>query len=499
MTPLISQLDRCFNCGARPRNICPAMDKGICPSCCGSMRGSSIACASGCAYFPFAVPGYDLWLKTDSALARKMLSRIKECFGQNHFENWMHRMSFEDDSLEHMMQTAAASAAYNILFIERSAKGLSPAREWKEEGWPGLSNDERQMMEFRLSSRATVIEVQRVLDHQAMECVDVLDPERGSFIVLDRSTASQVVRYTRLLAWLTHYRYFSRIENNGVEIMDNIFDDFLMETKKRLMKETVKSPTITQKECLSQNFGFFCGLAQKMAKKRSLMMLRKMDLYDCKAVYRLLVPTEEILRVLEKEPDFKKENGPSSDQKPIPGAQYYSWLRRGRSKAIEKKMNSAFHSDDEPFGVGILGFVVLCPDRMIIGSFSKLKYRFAKKIAKQYFKGMILLQGEKIVDLAKQMAEKKEPLEAEHQDRKQLESMLASQSYERTYKKFPDEPIPMLGGKTPREASRDPLMHASLVELMKIHIKGIDKQKKEKGVEFSLNALLDELNLPELK
>ena len=73
------------------------------------------------------------------------------------------------------------------------------------------------------------------------------------------------------------------------------------------------------------------------------------------------------------------------------------------------------------------------------------------------------------------------------------------QFHRRHYEKFLDDDIPMLDGLTPRQAAVSPEMRPRLVELMKLHLHGIEKRSREEGLGLDLDWVLDELGLDELK
>lgn len=506
-------VNRCYACGAKSRSLCPAIGKDICSPCCGSKRGSNINCGSNCTYYPFSIKGYDLWLKIDGSIIKKMLDYIINVRGRNYFEKVMKKMSVDGSPPGHIAETAAGSAAYYILFIEYDKNNQTLGECWKNTGWKGLNNDEQTMINCRLNSRVTVIEIQKILDYQAMECIDILDLKKGTFIVLDRATASRAVRFTRLLVWLTHYPNFSRIENNGVEITDLIYEEYMEIVQKEFKKGFKRKPGFTIKDFLSENFCEFCELSFGIAKEKNIAMLNRIDVHQCRAVYKIQGSFDKIKMILDSYPDFeRREKYP--EEIDVPGTCYYSWFRRGESKALEKKMNSAFRHDGESNGVGTMGNIVLLPDKIIIEVFTKQKFAFAKKIMKKYFKENIVFQKEMVVDLAKQfvqridnesnMGKQAEPIiEAPVKKPEtvpiEIERKLMKDFHENHYKKFLDEQIPMLNGQTPRQAAKDPAIRPKLIELMKLHLKGIEKQNKEKKLDLNLDWMLDELNLKELK
>ena len=219
-------VEKCGVCGGRPRGECPALGKRVCAACCGSGRGSKIKCPADCAHFPFSIAGYDLWLEIDRKLAQKMLKYLIDN-SRDEFVDTIDDMRFDKDKPPDGSGTAEGAAVYYLFFVKRGADGLTLAQKWQAQGWAGLNNDERIMMECRFSCRATVLEVQKILDHQRMECIDLLDKERGSFILVDRAGAAGTVRFTRLLTWLADYPCYSRAVNNYTEISNAIFPDFM--------------------------------------------------------------------------------------------------------------------------------------------------------------------------------------------------------------------------------------------------------------------------------
>ena len=503
----------CAICARKARGTCPALEKIICSACCGSERGSKIRCAPSCAYFPFNVAGYDLWLEVDTKLVRKMLACLKSGYSHHEFEEMVEHMRFASGISEGDAGTAEGAAVYYLFFVKRDADGRTLARKWQAQGWPGLNNDERIMMECRFNCRATVIEIQKVLDHQRMECIDLLEPEKGSFILIDRATAARSVRFTRMLTWLAHYPNFSRIANNGVELSDLVFAEFMDSLRDAFRKENRKHKELTIKDYLSENFGVFGSLIYDLSREKSIAALERMDLHQCKALYKITGNYADIKAVLDKYPEFEpRERHP--DEQNTPGVHYYSWLRRGQSKALEKNMPAHFrHGQEKDEGVGTIGNIRLFPDKVIVETFTKQKHSFAKRMVKKFFAENLLLQNEAVVDLAKQQAGKMEDdyesyaqeitLNKERSGLKdippEVEGELMQKFYKRHYAIFLDDKIPALDNMTPRAAAADPQMRPKLIELMKQHLKGIEQQNKDRGLDLNINWVLDELALPELK
>ncbi|KAF0118065.1 MAG: hypothetical protein FD151_2244 [bacterium] len=480
--------NKCSICGSKSRRLCLATDKMICTSCCGLKRGTQITCSSECRYYPFSINGYDLWLRIDDILANKMLDYVVANYGKDEFKTIIEDMDFDTENAEEMDATAIGSAVYYALFIKRNSDNKTLVEKWKAEGWPGLNNDECKMMECRINnSYATIIEIQRVLDHQAMECIDLFDEERGKFILLDRSTASRTtIRFTRLLTWLVHYPHFSRMAINEVSL---------------------KRKGLTIKEYLSENFGSFYKSVFELAHEKQLAMLNNMDMHQCKAFYEIdATKFDEVKAILDKYPDFEVREK-HHDEMEFPGTYYYSWLRRGESKELEKEMLPAFQHKDESEGVGTIGNVSLYPRELVIETFSKQKYAFTKKMVDKYFGGLVTLKNEEVIDMAKQMAARikegrggKRPSVKEAEEVPlEIEQTVMKNFYKKQYEKFLDEEIPALDGVTPRQAAEDPRMRPKLLDLMKEHLKGIERHNRNRNLGLDITWVLDELKLPELK
>ena len=496
--------NKCSICGKKGRRLCPGVKRTICSACCGAKRNSEITCTSDCNHSPFSTTGYDLWLKIDGILSTKYMRYIATNYDRDKFEDLIKDMSFGDTPTEDSFIVAAGAAAYNILFVKRDKKGKTLSDKWESQNWEGLNNDEKVMMKHLKDSRVTIIEVQKILDHQAMECIDMLDNERKSFILYDRKTAARAIRFSKFLSWLTHFPNFSRSAHGGMEITDFIINEFIDAIEGDTKRKPRKSKDFRLKDYLSENFGRCCQFAIDLALEKHKALLNNIDVHQCIAVYDIKTNPIEIEQILEKYPEFIWEDKDPEEGDP-PDTLYYSWLRRGESKAIEKDMNSAFQHEDESMGVGTLGNIRLYPDKLVIETFSKQKYEFAKEMVTKYFSSLVTLKNEKIVDLAKQIANKPIDERTEEKIEKKLpmspedEQKIIQLLYEDRYKKFLDEKIPAINNQTPREASKNPKMRSKLIELLKTHIKSIERINRDKRININIDWVLDELGLSELK
>lgn len=157
--------------------------------------------------------------------------------------------------------------------------------------------------------------------------------------------------------------------------MDTLRDSF--------KKEHRRNKKLVIKDYLSENFGSFGGLIYDLNRKKSIAVLERMDLHQCKAVYKIKGNYTDIKAILDKYPDFKPQERHSDEEKVL-GEHYYDWLRRGESKTLEKDMPLHFrYGDEREEGVGMIGNISLFPDKLIVEVFTKQKYAFAKIMVKK--------------------------------------------------------------------------------------------------------------------
>lgn len=80
--------------------------------------------------------------------------------------------------------------------------------KWVKADFPGLNADERIVTKGRIQTRPAMVEVHRIFDDHRVEVVDLLDPRRVPFLIVDYGFAAQVLRfgvYFVSVAPLPHY------------------------------------------------------------------------------------------------------------------------------------------------------------------------------------------------------------------------------------------------------------------------------------------------------
>jgi hypothetical protein len=493
----------------------------MCAACCGSKRGSEIQCSDDCEFYPFGVAGYGLWLKIDEAIMPKLVRRVVEEFGQDHVENLIDSLSYTRMGEDVTGDFSAYSALQICLSVERDKTGRTLAERWAAEGWAGLKRDEALMMGCRSRSFVTVFEIQRVLDHQRVECIDLFSENLAPFVIVDRSLARGAVRFSRLFGWLTHYPHFSRPGLACFIIPQTIRREFMAMILGLTRREgqdagggdlrREKPNEAAVKQSILEHLADLIEALAELPEAKMRSMWKGMDVWHCQGFYRLTCSQDEVIRILDSKPDFEWV-----DQEPAegdaPGMEHYHWRRLGESQEFEKTMPGVFrHGPGDPV-VGSLGHLTVSRGEMVFETFAKAKYKFGKKMIEKYLGRMVTLESETAVDLARRVAEECQdeggsavsgilddteagrvssiPPEVEAQA---LREYLLSH-----YAKFMDDAVPALGGLTPRQASRDSEARPLLVELMKEHIFGIERDNRDRGIGLDIGLVLKELGLDEL-
>ncbi len=497
----------CKVCGRLARRRCPAIEAHICTRCCGSKRGADFGCPVDCKFYPFGIAGYDLWLNLNDALAAKMVKRVISEVDEFHFQSVLGSFSAAEASYRESQGEAAYLAVLHCLLVERDDEGKTVADRWKADGWAGLRPDEALMMKYRTGSFVTVTEIQKVVDHQRMECIDVFDTEKRPFILVDRTFARRATRFSRILGWLTHYPHFSKMGQFCHEVPQLVYQEFLDLIREHAEGEGYAHDEGGCKAYMTERLADLLEFLAVMPREKMMAIFRNMDSYHCVSTYDITGRREEIRCILEAKPDFEWDDREPDEGDP-PEVEYYGWRRLGESQEIEKSMAPQFRHHPGSEWVGGVGNIKLYEEKLVFEAFTRQLYDLGKGMIQRYFGKHVRLMDEEISEIAGKIAdmcEDEDPTE-EREPRglapdaipSEVRAEIVKKFYEEHYTRFLDDPIPALDGLTPREASGRPDARSMLVELMKEHIHGIERRNREEGTDISIDFVLKKLGLDEL-
>ncbi len=214
---------------------CPALDAPLCSRCCGSGRGSVIDCTPDCPTNPFGTKGYDRYHEIDTALTSKLF-RLMGADGYD-----VHRMRRESKRFDlardgdDPVATGGFGAVQDWIYHQRDADGMTRVERWEAAGWPGFSNDERQLLRMRRNSELTLIELQSVEADHTTRVRDLLegDPQRAEHHIFDYSLVRQFMPYQVLFGYITRLRHFTTLQGNVVGVELEVVDDLVAFIRER--------------------------------------------------------------------------------------------------------------------------------------------------------------------------------------------------------------------------------------------------------------------------
>ncbi|MBK9138766.1 MAG: hypothetical protein IPM17_08400 [Verrucomicrobia bacterium] len=514
--------------------FCPALDQFISPADCGAQRGSKIVCRPACAFFPFGTQGYDLWLKLDGAWLAKAVKFLADRLGREELQRRIRRFTVPMRASDIEFESAFANALNYSLFVEREADGRTRAEIWAATtATRDLNNDEQVMLRHRMSTRPGILEVQEVLDSLALRCIDLLDPERGEFVLFDRGAAAQMVRFSRMLTWVTHYPHFSRTNVFAMDMPHNIHAAWLEEVSKRAAAAGTNRPGYSLRDYLAENFVDAVTLVNALADEYRRRLFASLDVHHCVASYLITGDPAAVETVLRGKADFEADTAPDDSQF-APPKLFFRWLQQGESAECAQTIaaKGGARVDTNVGGVGTVGNVRLYPERLLIETFSRAKHDFARQKVAQYLGELVTFEKESIVDLAKILEERRareatigeaeaavfnneassasmdESVQAQSETNKNKaeepipdpeRQEAIQQAHRQHYERFLDESNPALDGQTPRAAATNPALRPKLVELMKAHLHGLERRCREDGLHLDIDWVLDALDLASLK
>jgi hypothetical protein len=497
--------------GSKGQRPCPAIRGFISPADCGEQRGSKLDCPAECPFFPFGSAGGDeLWVKTDSAWTKKAIDYVIARVGRPVFERRLKEVTLPMGSRQRDLHGALYTAVQLFLFVDRDAAGRTLADRWEAEAWTGLNNDERVMLRCRRTAQLTVVEVQSAVPDLGLRCLDLLEAAAEPFLLLDRGAAQSVVRFTRILTWVVRLPHAARLAATALEVALAIWPAWRSEVERQFEEARQASPELMLKRFLAENPAGAARLIAELNARHRLDLLDAYDLNLCMAVYRLTggshAQVETVLRGLS---DFTPHEVTVPPNEPEPVAAFTWAIPTGTTTA----------PSGSPPANNTLGLVRLYEDALVVDTTSRPKHALARQLVEKHFGALVAFLKETMVDRdqavrAQQARESTlrqaeaavyggagagaasaaENAAARAERRRQIEAAHADRC-----RTFLDEPLPALDGLSPRVAAAKPELRPRLVELMKGYLQKVARQNLDEGMSLSLDPVLDELGLSELK
>jgi len=484
---------------------CPAVDRTISSGECGAKRNAEYRCPSDCPYNPFALVNYDQLLEIEERVDHKSTVKLRE----DPVESRLIARAFRTADGEEKMISLHAFVSWRLFFA--MDEGGDPfGHRWQAEGFSELKNDEKAVMTQKLGVRIALIEVQRILDHERIEAVDLLAEDGERFLILDRSFASSIPRFFTALVWLYDLPFYSRVHGASVA-----FPDIRGFSPLEVLREAVghlDGPTdkAALRRWLAENLVRVNELLNDVMNARRQAALTNLDSDFYKLTYDLEKPADQCLSVLD-------------------GELAVEWDKLSETEEEEGWTDARVWLNDEEIesvglvtGRRVIGRVLLGRDRFRIEGYGGKRIRRFREMFEMRVGAMVRFRFETRDDVNSQLGgdddehfddgsseipasllANLEKLEMSNSRVPLIDSGVTEAEIANTLQKVQDEFFlesanSVLDGKTPREAVHDLLLRPKLVQLMKSRIRSSEKRNPVSQGISDLDWMLKELGLSEL-
>lgn len=507
----------CSVCGLKAKRFCPAMEKELCSICCATQRMTEIKCTEDCGHNTFGIKAIKAFRELDMDFANVVMSYLADYYSKPQRE-----LGYE--ALANPIPMEDVDKVYYFcrekLYHEIQPDGRTIFEIWQDKKFAKLNHDQKLLLEYKRSLEPTVVELQKNLDNNFAEFIDLLEPERAPFRILDPDFVHYgYPRFTRMVTYLETYPNFVRFSRGGGLLLPGETARMFIEQ----LKERSEVAGLPPKEYLRQNYAQCSQWPDELFDRHRIETLTHMDNKLCTATYDIGNNFFRIIERLLSRDDMveDKETGNRNQ------CRYFVWLQKGASadfEASEENLVQLMNVGND--AIPVIASISLFPDHLELDSYSNPKYAFARQKLETEFGSWLEFRQEEIQELAKEMIDQQnresadrsqhqgKSKEARNQERARedkndnyeneipnaIHQQMLKQSLDRYYQDFLNQKIPFLGNMRPRDAAKNPTMRPELAELMKNHMNSAEEMTKNKNQSpYNFDWVLDELNLSELK
>ena len=496
---------------SRHLRACPAAGKEITSRDCGENRGSLYACPADCPHNPWAPENYALGLEIDDRLSEKMMAR------QEREDRAARPPASRANYFGAPLRDVNAYWCFQF-FFERNAEGRTFVERWQKQRFQDLGNDERVLLGHLAALRPTVIEVQRIIDDESFEIIDLLDDKEERLLVRDRSMASRVLRFSAFLVWLARLPHYGRMIGIGMDVpsvQDFSPDEVVRETARHL---GAPDDPAALTAWLAANFEKMCNAFTETGIAMRQRTFEQLDARYYKTGYRLLTSQKACMRRIGKRGDVAEET--VSEKELSEGfTKSFTWLESAPQGDPDQLELAAVAPSAPAVGRAILGRVLLGEERIRLEANSTARNAQLRAVFERALAGAVEFTGERIDDIGAQVLKNQKsfdpalvpPALLANARRIVLQSSIIPQSpaetsaveataglVRRYHERWLDEQVPALEGRSPRQAAADPALRPKLVRLAKGIVNHTDRQNQRNGGNEDINWLLEELGLSEI-
>ncbi len=490
---------------------CPAVGRTISAAECGENRASRYVCPADCPHNPWNPAHYEQSLAIEDAALAATYRRLA-------IDRGGPLPQFEIDQITNATDLGRQMHFIKVFLLDRDGQGRTFMERWAVAGFAGLNNDERNFAQWKAQARVRLLEIRRVGATGHCEAADLLDAARGPLHVQDRSLHAQAVRFAQLLGWVFETPHYTRVLGVAltvpeVSILDG--DDVV-----RMVVEHLGGP-IGGEELQGWLAANFLKMEQAFGAINAAFryqMMKHIDARFTKTTYRLRGGRDEVLRRLDEWPAVRPEPpAPAEEAEGFTEGRVWfdetAPVEAGQGELALSSIQSAIA------GRPALGRVLVAADRIRLEAGSGARAQALRALFEKAVGRWVRFQEERVDDLGAQMLKNQPPPDLtwvpptllEHAPRivltsSRLEELPAGTplpeaelyAQRRHDELFLNDTIPVLNGRTPRQAASDPALRPLLVRMMKQRLRGLDRRNQQTGETYDANWLVRELGLTEI-
>ena len=481
---------------------CPAAGRHIEAYECAAGRHTTYACPEACPFNVFSTGSYPNLLAIEHSADEKYFNWIMEhAADRTQFEADMRRLVGDRPSPGYFHRLAW----HGVYRVEPG--GETCLGQWAKAGFTGLGTDERILMRSRLRLQPAMIEVRCILDDQRVEVADLLDPERGPFLIVDRGFARRVGRFEVYSGHIYPLPHYTRLLGTVL-----LLPNFHPLPPEEVIHEIIRhlggpEDNPGRRAWLAEHFEQFDEALGAVALARRRAMFEGLDGQFGKAVYALAQPAAECIQQLATVPEIADD--------PLTAEERQEGFTAGRVWFA-----GSADAERQRMGEGaVIGRILLGPTHWRLEAMGADRLARFRDRFEQLMQQRVIFSGERRDDLAARLrmdeakfdpalvppsllrdppklvvASSRVPISA---GTVPDDSAAAGIIYNRQ-QGILDEPIPALENKTPRAAASDPALRPRLVRWMKFWISQTDRRNLETGRNDDTNWMVRELGLTEI-
>lgn len=488
---------------------CPALGRSITSLECATGRHHGISCPASCPHNPFSPACYDDLLALETRFDKRAVSALGDAIGP---ENLARLLALEKSRINEE-QTAVSAKVIRALFLERDTADHSFAERWLASGSPALSNDERTLLACKARIRPALLEVREIHPDGHLRVVDLLDPQAGESILVDRMSWANAVRFQTLLVFSYPLPHYIRMFGGGLvwpewSGLDLDPADCLAEIVAHAGGPAADAPDGARREWIGHHFMDVLERVHAVSDARNADMLAGLDIAWGWIEFELPAGASDPLG---------EKFAASPDT--LPGEVEPDETAAGFVSALD--WCDPADAGEKLLGRLLLGRVLRKGDtwRLVASNRARLARLRESFLTLAEIPGLAPVR-EYLQDLAKQEAARRpSPDDPRVPPRLRANPSLFEMSTRRLSQpvddtrpvaenvsrflddanaRWPDNPLPALGGRTPREAVRDPAARAQVIRMLKPRVFDADRKRLMGFPEPGPDDIIRELGLTEI-